>query len=205
LFAAPPEAELDWNDRGIDGAFRFLNRVWRLADEIRDKKTDSKKLNKNLERKIHQTIKKVTANIESNYKLNTAISSIMELVNYIYKEKERGILLENLRIAIETVVLLLAPFTPHICEEIWQMLGNKNSIFKCSWPTYEEQLAKEENVTIVIQINSKIRSKMELPLDTPEEEVRSRVLQDAKIKERLKDTPVKKIIVVANRLVNIIV
>jgi leucyl-tRNA synthetase len=178
--------------------------VWRLADEIKEKNKSPNSLSKGLERKMHQTIRKVTADMEGNYKLNTAISSIMELANWIYKEKEKGAPLEDLREPVEVVVLLLAPFTPHICEEMWRIMGNKISIFKSSWPEYNEQLAKEENVTIVIQVNSRIRSKIEAPLDTPEQELRARVLQDEKTKDCLKETPVKKIIVVANRLVNII-
>jgi len=205
LFAAPPEAELDWNDRGIEGAWRFTSRVWRLVDELSQSKQKLVNANKDVIRKMHQTIRKVTTDMEGNYKLNTAISSVMELVNEIYKAKEKDETIEVCREAIQTTVLLLAPFTPHVCEEMWQMLGNKKSLFKSDWPKFSQDLTREEAITIVIQVNSKIRSKIEVPPDTPEEELRTRVLEDEKIKSHLQDAHVKKIIVIPNRLVNIIV
>jgi leucyl-tRNA synthetase len=222
LFAAPPEAELDWNDRGMDGAWRFITRVWRLVVEMQDacladrqarckmqdKKHESRILNheSKLTQKTHQTIKKVTDDMEGGFKFNTAISSVMELVNEIYLSKEKNPEITNeIREAIQATVMLLAPFAPHICEEMWKMLGFKDSVFKAEWPSYNPELAKEKTITLVIQVNSKNRSRIDVSADTPEEEVRRLVLDDEKIKLCLKGAPVKKIIVVPNKLVNIII
>ncbi|MFC1709118.1 leucine--tRNA ligase [Candidatus Omnitrophota bacterium] len=205
LFAAPPEAELDWNDRGMDGAWRFLTRVWRLVDEIRGCKDFKSVGAQNLTKKMHQTIKKVTDDMEGGFKFNTAISSIMELVNEIYLVKNENANSREVKEAVETTVVLLAAFTPHICEEMWQMLGKKESIFKTNWPDYNVELAKEKSVILVIQINSKVRSRIEVPADTAEERIHQLALQDEKAKQWVKDSPVKKIIIVPNKLVNILI
>ncbi|MCM8795913.1 MAG: leucine--tRNA ligase, partial [Candidatus Omnitrophica bacterium] len=171
LFAAPPQTELEWDSQGIEGAFRFLNRVWRLLER---KKTESKIKNYNpkLKKKMHLTIKEVTQDIES-FKFNTAIARIMELVNEIY---------QNLNIDVEeeikTTVLLLSPFTPHICEEMWQRLGNKESILKAEWPRYDSSFLIEETITLVIQVNGKVRSKIEVPCDITEDKLKKLVLAD---------------------------
>lgn len=207
LFAAPPEAELDWNERGMEGAWRFLTRVWRLVAKIQDKKLESCIVNheSTLLKKMHQTIKKVTDDMEGGFKFNTAISSIMELVNEIYQIKEKNIHPKEIKEAIQATVRLLAAFTPHICEEMWQILGHNESIFKSPWPLYNPELAKEKIITLVIQINSKIRSRIDVPLDTAQEKIQELVLNDSKIKEHIKDSPVKKIIIVPNKLVNILI
>jgi len=206
LFAAPPEAELDWNDRGMDGAWRFLTRVWRLVVESRGIKEFSAGEVSGLTKKMHQTIKKVTDDMEGGFKFNTAISSVMELVNEIYLSKEKNpAATKEMKDAVKITVMLLAPFAPHICEEMWRMLGFKDSIFKAAWPSYDIELAKEKAATLVIQVNSKNRSRIDVSVDTPEEEVRRLVLDDEKIKLCLKDAPVKKVIVVPNKLVNIII
>lgn len=204
LFAAPPEAELDWNDRGMEGAWRFLMRVWRLVDELQSTQKDTLKKAKDLSKKMHQTIKKVTDDMEGGFKFNTAISSIMELVNEIYKTQNENPA-SDIREAVEVTVLLLAPFTPHICEEMWQMLGHKESVLKASWPVFNENIAREETVTLVIQVNSKVRSKIEIPVGTPQDAIRTLVLADAKTKEWIKDASIKKFIVIPNKLVNIVV
>jgi leucyl-tRNA synthetase len=215
LFAAPPEAELDWNDRGMEGAWRFLMRVWRVVVEIQDsgsRMQDKKPVScivdheSKVLKKMHQTIKKVTEDMEGGFKFNTAISSIMELVNEIYRvNSEQFTVNSEIKEVVKTVVILLAPFTPHICEEMWQMLGHKGLISKTNWPLYNEDFAKEKTVTLVVQINSKIRSRIEVPVDFPETKIRELVLDDTKIKEQLKDSPVKKFILVPNKLINIIV
>ena len=205
LFAAPPEAELDWNDRGMEGAWRFLTRVWRLVFELKDCKDLKSIDSENLVRKMHQTIRKVTDDMEGGFKFNTAISSIMELVNEIYQVKNQRIHSQELKQAVETTVILLAAFTPHICEEMWQILGHKDSVSKAAWPAHNAELAKEKNITIVIQVNSRVRSRIEVPADTAEEKIRQLALQDEKAKQWLKDSPVKKVITVPNKLVNIIV
>ncbi len=207
LFAAPPEAELEWNDRAIEGSWRFLNRIWKLiniqhpclsgrqaASSIQHPEHTLR-----LKKKTHQTIKKVTRDIE-NFKFNTAISSIMELVNEIYAFSKTT----DIKEAIESVILLLAPFVPHISEEIWQRLKYKEGILKAGWPKYDEKFVKEEIITIVIQINGKLRSKIEVPADIKEGELKKLVVQDEKVKKWIKDQPVKNLFIVPRRLVNIV-
>lgn len=218
LFAAPPEAELDWNDRGMDGAWRFLTRVWRLVDEAAGYSKSDKPISGNsITKKMHQTIKKVTDDMEGlpgqsrqetgqgGFKFNTAISSIMELVNEIYQVKPENLNSKEVRQAAETIVKLLAAFTPHICEEMWQMLGYKESIFKSPWPAYNAEFAKEKVINLIIQVNSKNRSRIEVPVDIPEQKIRQLVLNDEKTKGWIKDLPVKKFIIVPNKLVNILI
>ncbi|MDD5505456.1 MAG: leucine--tRNA ligase, partial [Candidatus Omnitrophica bacterium] len=145
LFAAPPETELEWDQRGLEGAFKFLNRVWRIQENLKSKADDP------LIRIMHKTIKKVSADF-NEFKFNTAIASLMELTNAIYQagaDKE----------VFSRLVIMLSPIAPHFCEELWQVLGNKESIFKASWPEYDPKLLIEENVELVIQVNGKVRSK----------------------------------------------
>jgi leucyl-tRNA synthetase len=191
LFAAPPETELEWDERGIEGAYRFLNRVWRIQDSL--KETSDEKLI----RILHKTIKKVTEDIE-DFKFNTAIASIMELVNAIYQSGADKQVFSKL-------IIMLSPITPHFCEEIWNLLGNQESIFKAPWPDYDEKKLVEEKTTIVIQINGKIRSKIEVDADIDEEKLKKVVLADPKLQEWLKGSPIKKFIVVPKKLVNIVV
>jgi leucyl-tRNA synthetase len=207
LFAAPPEVELEYSQRAIEGSWKFLNRVWTLVSQISGtvvEKSEKDKISALL-RKTHQTIKKVTSDLE-NFKFNTAISSLMELVNAIYQE-----VADNKRkdaevfLAVKTVVLLLAPIAPHICEEMWQMLGGKSPVSKAIWPTFDENLIRTETVAIIIQINGKLRSKIDIEVDSPEERVRELALNDEKIKNWLGAKQIKNIIVVKDKLVNIVI
>jgi leucyl-tRNA synthetase len=205
LFAAPPEVELDWKEESIEGSWRFITRVWRLVYDVVELFESLKpQQDDNLIKKMHQTIKKVTDDMEGGFKFNTAISSVMELVNEIYKTTNQNPAVD-VKEAVETTVLLLAPFVPHICEEMWQMLGNKKSVFRSSWPSSNPELVKEKFINLVIQINGKVRSKIEVPFDAPQEEIRKFVLADAKTKNWLKDSPIKNFIIVPNRLVNIVI
>jgi len=207
LFAAPPETELEWDDRGIEGAFKFLNRVWRIGQGWGFPSTSlgagrvqgSGEVNPKLKKKTHWAIKEVSIDIE-NFKFNTAIAKIMELVNEIYQNLDG-----NTEEAFRTVVLLLSPFAPHLCEEMWQRLGGKESIFKTAWPKYDPALLLEERVTIVIQVNGKVRSKVEAPADISEEKLKTLVLTDAKLKPWLQDKPLKNFILVPGKLVNLVV
>jgi leucyl-tRNA synthetase len=198
LFAAPPETELEWDDRGIEGGFKFLNRVWRLYEGHRSEVTGhrSEDLNK-VKKKMHQTIKEVTEDIE-NFKFNTAIASLMELVNTIYQSGADEEVLSNL-------IFLLSPITPHFCEELWQKLGNKESIINAPWPKYDPKMLIEETVTIVIQVNGKLRSKIDVPADISEEALKQKVLADEKLKPWIQGKPVKNFIIVPQKLVNIVV
>jgi leucyl-tRNA synthetase len=208
LFAAPPEAELDWNDKGMDGAWRFLNRVWRLADGCGGAAGGSRMSSDALDgvaKKMHQTIKKVTSDMEGGFKFNTAISGIMELVNELYKltedEQRSGVAAE----AVKAVVILLAPFVPHICEEMWRMLGGKASVFSAPWPSFDPSLLVEEEATYVVQINGKVRSKLVLSMAAGEDEVKKAALDDPKVKEWTASKDIRKVIVVPKKLVSIVV
>jgi len=201
LFIGPPEKDAEWSDRGAEGSYRFLGRVWRLVEKIKSKKGSSKNINKNLIRKTHQTVKKVTEDIEDGFHFNTAISAIMELVNEIYSSKEN----EDIREAVNIVVLLLSPFVPHISEELWKMLGNSSSILGQSWPTYEKSLTVEDRITIPIQINGKLRSKIEVEPSTKEATLKEMALSDEKIQKWLGDKKVHKWIIVPGKLVSMVV
>lgn len=214
LFIGPPEKDAEWSDRGVEGAWRFLNRVWRLVDDFVELKSKVDKTigadaasDKNLRRKTHATIKKVTQDMEGDFHFNTAISSIMELVNELYlllseKGKASIAVIEE---AIKTVVILLAPFVPHICEEMWQILGNKPSIFDLPWPKYDESALKVEEITMVVQINGKVRAKVLVAADCSKEELKKVVLENARVKEWIAGKPIKNFVVVPNRLVSIVV
>jgi leucyl-tRNA synthetase len=216
LFIGPPEKDAEWSERGVEGAYRFLGRVWRLLDRVPGsgaRGPAGKELSKeaaDLKRKIHQTIKKVTEDLDGGFHFNTAISSIMELVNQTYDclSNEAGpdaVTAGALTEAIETVVVLLSPFVPHITEEMWQKLGKKSSIFRIPWPAYDPSAIKEEVVTIVIQVNGKLRSKVEVPFDISEEKLREAVLADEKVKGLAKGKTVRDVIIVPKKLANVVI
>ncbi len=206
LFIGPPEKDAEWNDRGVEGAFRFLNRVWRLLDKLSafSNQPSAKKPNTELERKTHSTIKKVTEDIENEFHFNTAISAIMELVNEIYKACEQKTDSTVIREAVEAVVILLSPFVPHMAEEMWQRLGRKNSIFKLHWPIYDAGILEQEEVLIVVQINGRLRAKLNLPANLKEEQLKKFVLENAAVTKWTEGKPIKKILIVPNKLVSIV-
>ncbi len=218
LFAAPPEKDLEWSDQGVEGSFRFLNRLWHIFAEYLDDIKKVKPLSgshdlegelKNLRRKTHQTIRKVTIDIEDRFHFNTAISAVMELVNAVYLLKRPGkddkIALATVREALETAVILLTPIVPHIAEELWQKLGYKTEVSEVSWPEYDKAIASEEEITVVIQINGKLRSRMTVPVDEDAEKIKAAALMDEKIKAMIKEAKVLKVIYVPNKLVNIVI
>jgi leucyl-tRNA synthetase len=210
LFAAPPETELEWDERGLEGAFKFLNRVWRIQDNFPAKlskeqagsrpvtREDRREVdNQELLKVLHKTIKKVSTDF-SEFKFNTAIASLMELTNAIYQ-------LGANREVFSDLVMMLSPIVPHFAEELWQVLGNKESIFKGAWPEYDPKLLVEENVELVIQVNGKLRSKIEVPRDISEDKLKELVLEDEKVISWLEGRPAKKFIIVPQKLVNIVV
>ncbi|MDR0880678.1 MAG: leucine--tRNA ligase [Clostridioides sp.] len=212
LFAAPPERDLEWSDQGVDGCFRFLNRVYRLVDELSEvAKLDVNlgELNKDdkaMRFQIHSTLKKVTEELSEKFGFNTAISSLMELINETYKYKE----LEKpnqavLKECIETVVVILAPFAPHLGDELWSMIGNETSVFEISWPKYDESALVKDEVEIVVQVNGKLRDKLAIPTGTSREEMQEIALGNEKIKEYIDGKEIVKLIAVPNKLVNIVV
>lgn len=206
LFIGPPEKDAEWSDRGAEGAYRFITRVWRLVEKAAGKEEHGADMPAALERKMHQTIKKVTEDIDREFHFNTAISAVMELVNAIYNEIGKdGKIGPSARKAVKTTVRLLSPFIPHIAEEMWEMLGNKPSIFKLEWPGYDEGLIKEKRNVIPIQINGRLRSKIEVDAGIQEELLKKAVLADEKVGKWVAGKPVKKFIIIPERLVNIIV
>lgn len=210
LFAAPPERDLDWSDKGVEGAYRFLNRIWGIVYKNRDalcvKRNELKKIDASrLLRKAHQTIKRVTTDIEREYHFNTAIAALMELINEITSfEPESDEDFAIFKFAIETALLLLSPFSPHIAEELWEAIGNKPSIFEQRWPGWDEEAAKEEEIELVIQVNGKLRSKVMVSHGLSEEEVKQKALSEPKIKEMIGGKIIKKVLVVKGKLVNIV-
>ena len=161
---------------------------------------------RSLLRKTHQTIKKVTTDIEREYHFNTAIAALMELVNEMNSfEPKDAQDMQIMKFAVENTLLLLSPFTPHITEELWSLIGNQSSISEKSWPVWDEEMVKEEEVELVIQVNGKLRGKLMIPCDLPDEEVKARALGDQKISEVIGQKQVKKVIVIKGRLVNIVI
>jgi leucyl-tRNA synthetase len=219
LFAAPPEKDLEWSDQGVEGSFRFLSRSWRIVVDYleqikgiapyRGKQEDLEEDLKNLRRKTHQTIRKVTGDIEDRFHFNTAISAIMELVNVLYQiprpEKENLKALSVVREALEAVILLLAPIVPHITQELWEMLGDHRNFAGVDWPVYDPTVASEAQITIVIQVNGKVRSRIIVPADEEVEQIKTLARADEKIAGLITDKEILKEIYVPKKLLNIVV
>lgn len=212
LFAAPPERELDWSDKGVEGCFRFLNRIWRLAYdfsetgcadcgdyEIRNKE------DKELNRVLNDTIRRVSNDIEERFNFNTAISAVMELVNELYKYREGDVNQALFGTAVRTVIVLMAPFVPHITEEIWQDLGYEGSVHEQSWPSYDEAALVKDEVEIVVQINGKNKEKINIPGEATREEMLKIAEDNETIKELTDGMNVVKVIAVPGRLINVVV
>ena len=218
LFAAPPERSLEWSEQGVDGSYRFLNRIWRLSVNwmpyIREVTPFDGSMNSldpglgELFKKIHQTLSKVTGDIEDRFHFNTAISAVMELVNVMYGfsvDEKSPQLVSIFRLAVETVVLLLSPVTPHLSEEIWSELGYESSIFTANWPAHNQEALVEETLLVVIQVNGKLRSKIALPASSDDEMIKRQALSDERVEKFISGKAVKKIVVVQKRLVNIVI
>ncbi len=211
LFAAPPEKELEWSDQGVEGSYRFLNRVWKLVSQYSGSKQAKidEQLNdaqKALLRKTHQTIRKVTQDIEERMHQNTAISAIMELVNattdYLSSGgKPDGIVQE----ALEMIVHLLNPFVPHITEELWQELGNQTLLSAEPWPEYSDELAREDTATIVVQVNGKMRGSVQIPRGSVQERVLQLASEEEKIQKYLEGKSIAKIVFVPDKLMNLVI
>ena len=213
LFAAPPERELDWSDEGVEGSFRFLNRVWRLVyDAVTAYGTEEKPFeavseeDKNLNYTLNLTIKRVTEDVANRFNFNTAISAIMELVNALYKYRSGKHIQEGLYMkAVNTVVALLDPFTPHICEEMWQNLGHSTPLVKTSWPTWSEEALVKDEQEIIVQLNGKLKQKLLVPSGLSKESLTAAVQEDPAVKPLLEGKTVVKTIAVPGRLVNFVV
>ncbi|MGI9535766.1 MAG: leucine--tRNA ligase [Desulfocapsaceae bacterium] len=214
LFAAPPERDLEWNAQGVEGASRFLNRVYRLVKEFKGLDTSaaaeiSDSQDSVLLRKLHQTIKKVTYDIEDHFHFNTAISAIMELFNTLSStvgsKSKPGASLDTATETIRNLLLLLYPMVPHFSSELWQVMDFDATPEEQSWPGYDEDKAREEQLTIVLQVNGKVRSRIEVSADVDDHELQERAMADEKVLRFLDGKAVKKVIVVKKKLVNIVV
>jgi len=199
LFAAPPEKELEWSDQGVEGCYRFLGRVWRLITEKSKEQNPKAKTNPKFqtEKKLHQAIKSVTEDVE-RYSFNTAIAKLMELTNLFYESPPN-------HEQIEIFLLLLSPFAPHIAEELWHVLGHKESIYLQAWPKYNPELAKETELTIPIQVNGKLRDTIVVSVNASEEEIKNKALTSEKIKSYLTGKQIVKTILVPQKLINFVV
>jgi leucyl-tRNA synthetase len=218
LFAAPPEKDLDWNDHGVEGASRFLNRVWRFviahAEGLKTalaKASPSTEPGKAFRRTMHETIAKATQDIERDFHFNTAISAVMELVNALYAFEaashdampagERAALLRE---AVEITLLLLGPIAPHVTEELWALLGHAESLFTQPWPEADAAALVKKEVTLVVQVDGKVRSRLQVDVGTPNERIQRLALADDRVQPWVRERAVERVVVVANRLVNIV-
>jgi leucyl-tRNA synthetase len=217
LFAAPPEKEMEWNDQGIEGIYRFLKRLWawyaRWLPEMQTGSAPAPAVlsgpDRALRRRLHQTIQRVTEDLDTDFKFNTAIAALMELLNDLSdltlpepgQEAGRRVVLREIG---ENVAKLCGPFFPHLAEELWEQLGGKPSIFHQPWPGFDEAIAAEEEVTVVIQVNGKVRSKLVAPAGAPEDWLRERALGDERVQALSEGRSPRKVIVVKDKLVNLV-
>jgi leucyl-tRNA synthetase len=218
LFAAPPEKDLEWSEESIEGAWRFLNRVYRLAEKHGEAvsalqspagpttnaaTTEKEKV---LLRKAHQTLRRVTQDFETRWHFNSAIAQIMELTNAIYAAEplQEGVRREVQKEVLELVTLMLAPMTPHLAEELWEMLGHESGLWTVSWPAFNPELAKEEEVEIVVQVSGRVRGKVKVPAGTAQPDVLKLAQSEASVTAHLDGKKIVKVIYVPDKLLNIV-
>jgi leucyl-tRNA synthetase len=229
LFAAPPEKDLEWSEESIEGAWRFLNRVFRLVSKhapavgstgtparapasIAPQVSTSNFPNstareQSLLRKTHQTLRRVTQDFETRWHFNSAIALIMELTNEIYSHEplDQNIRPEIQREALEILTLMLAPMTPHLAEELWELLGHREGLSAVSWPQFSEDLACENEVEVVVQVQGRVRGKVKVPAGAPQDEVVALAKAEAGVAPHLAGKQIQKIIFVPDKLVNLVV
>jgi leucyl-tRNA synthetase len=213
MFTSPPEQSLEWSDSGVDGAFRFLKRLWKLAhnhvaDGVTvqlDKSGNLSDEQKNIRRLTHETLKKVTDDIQRRFTFNTAIAAAMELVNALYKfddktDQGRAIMQE----ALEICTLMLSPIIPHVTHTLWHALGHKNAIIDTPWPTHDESALVRDTIEMMVQVNGKLRGRIQIAPDEDKTAIEKIAMSDANVQRFIEDKEVKKVIVVPGRLVNIV-
>ena len=235
MFVAPPEKEVEWTDTGLEGSFRFLARVWRLVDHWagavaagRGAKNadDLSPAERAVRRKTHETIRRVTVDIEERQQLNTAVSALMELVNELYafsEQTEMGSPARHVAASTQTTVLerpgtiavvteavdalvrMISPFAPHTGEELWEMLGHKGGLSASSWPEFDAEVAKADEIVVPVQVNGKVRSRLTVPAETSESELEARALADLAVQAHTQGKTIRKVVVVKGKLVSIVV
>ena len=223
MFVAPPEKEVEWSDSGLEGSWRFLARTWRFIDQwSEDIKTAAPvsdmdasgfdAAERDLRRKTHDTIRRITMDVEQRIHLNTAVSALMELVNalYVFGETLQGGAvrpqsLTSLREAIESLILMLAPFAPHTAEELWEMTGHSDGIEKAAWPVFDEHAAKAAEVVVPVQVNGKVRSRLTVPAGIADAELQERALADAAARPHIEGKTIKSVVIVKGKLINVVV
>ena len=219
LFAAPPEKDLEWNDKGIEGSSRFLNRLWRLVDELEDVLSpvgacvdvagSLSEPEAELRRKEHDTIRRVERDMENKFQFNTAIAAMMELVNTLYATKDDLRTSANgprlLSSAISSLLVALSPIAPHICEEVWARMGYPRTLAVEPWPKHDPEALKTNEVTVVLQVNGKLRSQISVPADADSEEIQNQAMNDQNVARHIEGKTIVKIIVIPGKLVNVVV
>jgi leucyl-tRNA synthetase len=219
LFAAPPERDLDWQESGIEGIQRFLGRVYRFylrhpveksnASERAEPLATRSPQARAVQRKLHQTIRRVSNDFQGRWHFNTCIAAIMELVNEIYSAEDAraaGGIPDSLIADVQrNIALLLAPMAPYLAHELWEMTGETSNLLKASWPKYDPALAAEDEIEIPVQVNGKLRGLVVVPANATDDQVKQTALADEKVKSALAGKQVVKVIVVPNKLVNVVV
>jgi leucyl-tRNA synthetase len=223
LFAGPPEKDKEWSDTGFEGAARYLQRVWRIAHKWQSRivaasgasvnQSELQEYQRRLRRRTHQITQSITENFEQRLHLNTCISSLMELTNEIYAfdqatEKKSGadeVDVELMREAFNALIPMLAPFAPHISEELWESFGHLESVARAHWPEFSAELAREEEIEVAVQVNGKLRSRIFTSVDASDDDLRAAALADEKIKAATAGHDVAKVIVIPRKLVNVVV
>ena len=220
MFVAPPEKEVEWTDSGLEGSFRWLHRVWQIAQLWRERATAAAGLNevstltaaeRSLRRKTHDTIRRVTADVEVRQQFNTAIAAMMELVNELYNFTKSNEAQSTpgaatvAKEAIESLILMLAPFAPHTAEELWEHYGHAESLATATWPVFDPAAAKAEEIVIPVQINGKVRSRVTVPPTTPDDELQRLALADPAVQSYTQGKTIKKVVIAKDRLISIAV
>jgi leucyl-tRNA synthetase len=236
MFVAPPEKEVEWTDSGLEGSFRFLARVWRVVDHWRDAvmapapdrpAADLSSAERALRRKTHDTIRRVTGDIEQRQQFNTAVSSMMELVNDLYafsdttvtgpparrpaqqtqasETVERAQTIAVMREAVEALIRLIAPFAPHTAEELWELTGHAGGLAAATWPAFDADVARADEIVVPVQVNGKVRSRLTVASDISDADLESRALTDAAIVAAVAGKTVAKVVVARGRLVSLVV
>jgi leucyl-tRNA synthetase len=213
LFAAPPEKDLEWSEESIEGAWRFINRVFRLVDRLAESLREVKSgispsnsdAEKALLRKTHQTLRRVTLDVETRWHFNSAIALIMDFYNEIHAPLEHGVRPETSKHVLETLALMLAPMTPHLAEELWEMLGHKEGLWTVAWPDFDPELARDEEVEIVVQVNGRVRARLKVAAGLGEAALVPKALADPAVALHINGKRVVKQIVVPDKLVNLVV